>query len=128
MGSMSTAPYQEFAGRLHRALDRAKFPAERSRTGALATRYAVTRETARKWLSGLALPEMDRMIRLSTDFRVSFEWLATGRGEMAIDASFRVEEPRPNYGAAGDCARLYAWIDGMTDKQRKGLLQLLGID
>lgn len=78
------APYEQFADRLRKALDRAGFVQARGRTGALATRYAVSRETARKWLTGLALPELPRIIELARDFDVSLEWLATGRGSIPL--------------------------------------------
>ncbi|MDW2981443.1 MAG: helix-turn-helix domain-containing protein [Rhodanobacter sp.] len=77
------APYEHFASRLRKALDRTDFVPGRGRTSALAARYAVSRETARKWLTGLALPELPRIIELAKDFDVSLEWLATGRGPIA---------------------------------------------
>lgn len=126
LSPMPTAPYQEFAGRLHKALDRARFPADRARTGALANRYAVTRETARKWLAGLALPELERMITLATDFRVAFEWLATGRGTPDVDTGKVVREITGTYGD-DTLQKLHAWLDTLTDEQRKGLIQFLGI-
>jgi len=58
--SMPQPPHAEFARRLHRALDTSGFAAGRRRTGALSEYYGVSRETARKWLGGLALPELDR--------------------------------------------------------------------
>lgn len=79
-----TAPYEHFADRLRKALDRTGFEQGRGRTGALADRYAVSRETARKWLTGLALPELSRIIELARDFDVSLEWLATGRGPIPL--------------------------------------------
>lgn len=78
------APYKEFADRLRQMLDRARFEEGRGRTSALADRYAVSRETARKWLAGLALPELARIIELAKDFDASFEWLATGRGQIYL--------------------------------------------
>lgn len=78
------APYQEFAERLRQMLDRARFEEGRKRNGALADRYAVSRETTRKWLTGLALPELARIIELAKDFDASFEWLATGRGHIQM--------------------------------------------
>ncbi|KZC22888.1 DNA-binding protein [Rhodanobacter thiooxydans] len=77
------APYEHFASRLRKALDQAGFVPGRGRTSTLATRYAVSRETARKWLTGLALPELPRIIELAKDFDVNLEWLATGRGPAA---------------------------------------------
>jgi hypothetical protein len=127
---MPTAPYQEFAGRLHKALDRARFPADRARTGALANRYAVTRETARKWLAGLALPELERMITLATEFRVSFEWLATGRGSPDLDVGANddkvLREHRAFYAADDTLAVLHDWLKGLTVEQRKALLVVIG--
>lgn len=78
------APYEDFADRLRKALDRAGFVQGRGRTSALADRYAVSRETARKWLTGLALPELPRIIELAKEFGVSLEWLATGRGPVPL--------------------------------------------
>ena len=78
------APYEKFADRLRQMLDRARFEEGRGRTGALADRYAVSRETARKWLTGLTLPELARIIELAKDFDASFEWLATGRGQVHL--------------------------------------------
>lgn len=130
LSPMPTAPYQEFAGRLHKALDRARFPADRARTGALANRYAVTRETARKWLAGLALPELERMITLATDFRVAFEWLATGRGTQDVDPGVGtavLREPTGHYVTDDTLAKLHSWLDGLTAEQREGLVKFLGI-
>lgn len=130
LSPMPTAPYQEFAGRLHKALDRARFPADRARTGALANRYAVTRETARKWLAGLALPELERMITLATEFRVSFEWLATGRGSPDLDAGASgdkvLRENRAPYATDDTLAVLHDWLNGLTVEQRKALLVVIG--
>lgn len=78
------APYENFADRLRKALDRAGFVQGRGRTSALADRYAVSRETARKWLTGLALPELPRIIELAKDFDASLEWLTTGRGPIPL--------------------------------------------
>jgi transcriptional regulator with XRE-family HTH domain len=78
------APYEDFANRLRKALDRTGFVQGRGRTSALADRYAVSREAARKWLTGLALPELPRIIELAKDFDISLEWLATGRGPMPL--------------------------------------------
>jgi transcriptional regulator with XRE-family HTH domain len=81
------APYEHFAGRLRKALDRTDFTPGRGRTSALSARYAVSRETARKWLTGLALPELPRIIELAKDFDVNLEWLATGRGPITPGVS-----------------------------------------
>ncbi len=66
-------------------------------------KYAVSRETTRKWLLGLALPELPRIIELAQDTGTNLEWLATGRGDMRIDANV-VREPAGVYGHVGSRA------------------------
>ncbi len=103
------APYEDFADRLRQTLDRAHFVSGRKRTGTLADRYALTGESVRKWLTGLALPELPRLIELAKDFNVSFEWLATGRGQPQLG----VQEISPDY------QRLTAHEGRMLDAFRK---------
>lgn len=117
------APYEAFARRLHQALDFAGFDRGRSRTGKLAALYEVSRETSRKWLSGLALPELERLIALAVQAGVSFEWLATGRG--CIDGKFRVaDEVSTPYGDK-DTMRLIGVVKQMQPERRRALLVVL---
>ena len=116
------APYEGFARRLHQALDFAGFDRGRSRTGKLAAQYEVSRETSRKWLNGMALPELDRMIGLSVQTGVSFEWLATGRGEMG--GTFKVSEDVGPYGDK-DTLRLIGVVRQMSPVRRSALLTVL---
>ena len=90
MAGVMATPAEDFARRLHWALDQARFERGRGRASALAERYAVSRQTSRKWLSGLALPELARLMEIANDFQVSFDWLATGRGDSAAK---RLQEP-----------------------------------
>lgn len=123
------APHEEFAGRLRKALDAVNFPSDRARAGALADKYAVSRETTRKWLLGLALPELPRIIELAQDTRVSFEWLATGRYEIAPPASQAswgvAENPPPVYVDQGTELQLLQAFRSMSPKKQKALVQLL---
>ncbi|WP_177229302.1 helix-turn-helix transcriptional regulator [Dyella sp. OK004] len=96
----------------------------RSRTSELAAVFDVSRETARKWLNDLAMPEMERMTEMAGRFGVSFEWLATGRGapkgfHMVQDATvpYRVENREQ--------ARLIGLVGRLPRDQRKALLVLL---
>jgi hypothetical protein len=120
---MATVPHAEFARRLHRVLDASGFAVGRRRTGALAEHYDVSRETARKWLGGLALPELDRMIELATDHRASFEWLSTGRGTMK-GGPLSVRDAQEKYGDLEE-ARLMGLVRKLSRKQRRALLDLL---
>ncbi|MCD7098435.1 DNA-binding protein [Stenotrophomonas sp. MMGLT7] len=116
------APYEEFASRLRQMLDRAHFVPGRGRTSALAHRYAVSRETARKWLTGLALPELPRIIELSKDFDASFEWLATGRGHVNLS----VKEPTATYRRLSDHeGRLLDAFRSLPEAKRQLLVEFL---
>jgi transcriptional regulator with XRE-family HTH domain len=116
------APYEEFADRLRHMLDRADFAPGRGRTGTLAERYAVSRETARKWLTGLALPELARVIELAKDFDASFEWLATGRGQVQL----RVGDTTAVYRhLTSNQERLLEVFGKLPEAKRKLLLEFL---
>jgi Helix-turn-helix. len=116
------APYEDFADRLRQTLDRARFVEGRGRTGTLADRYAVSRETARKWLAGLALPELPRIIELAKDFNASFEWLATGRGQVHLG----VEEKSPVYQRLTDNeGRLLDAFRNLPEPKRQLLVEFL---
>lgn len=120
---MATAPYDDFSRRLHRALDYAGFVVGRPRTSALADEHGVSRETARKWLSGLALPELHRLIDLAVRCQVSFEWLATGRGNLK-SAMSAVAEARSGYGDQEEL-RLLGMVRKLSRKKRQALIALL---
>lgn len=84
--------------------------------------YDVSRETARKWLVGRALPELPRMINIALRSRVSFEWLATGRGTPRSPAS--VGDAQAHYGDAEE-ARLLGLMRRLPRKKRQALITLL---
>lgn len=116
------APYEEFADRLRRILDRARFEEGRGRTSALAARYAVSRETARKWLAGLTLPEFARIIELAKDFDASLEWLATGRGQIHLSMA----EKAPAYRYLTDNeSRLLNAFRNLPEPKRRLLAEFL---
>lgn len=79
-----------FSRRLNEALDGAGFAEKGSgRQVALAAKYKVSQNAVRKWLEAESIPEVSRLMQLATDFNVSFEWLATGRGDK--QAAHRVD-------------------------------------
>lgn len=118
------APYEGFARRLHQALDFVGFDRGRLRTGKLAAHYDVSRETARKWLSGLALPELERLIALSVHTAVSFEWLATGRGDMTTTRLGIRDGDHAAY-MDRDEARLIGLVRQLPPNARKAWITLL---
>jgi transcriptional regulator with XRE-family HTH domain len=122
-----TSPHAAFAQRLQLALDLAGIEKGRGRTARLAALYGVSRETARKWLGGLSLPELERMIDMATRFGVALEWLATGRGAPAPGA--HIDEPHALYSVQDrDEARLLGLIRRLPRQQRMALLTLLDRD
>lgn len=117
-------PHKDFAQRFHVALDLAGVEKGRGRTAAVARIYHVSRETARKWLTGLAMPELARLVDIAVDLGASFEWLATGRGRPeAITSSVR--EDHPVY-AQSDEARIVRLVRQLPREKRQALLTLIG--
>jgi hypothetical protein len=87
-------PKQAFSNRLHQACEGARLPV-RGRAPYLAKITDVSKEAARKWLSGDAIPAMDHVVILAQHFAVGAEWLLTGQGQPAIgDAGMLTDEER----------------------------------
>lgn len=120
---MTAGPNEAFAKRLNRTLDEAGFVVGRHRTAALAEEHEVSRETARKWLSGLALPELGRLIDIAVRYQVGVEWLATGRG--APYPASAVADAEAGYGDPEE-ARLLGLLRRLPRKKRRALIVLLG--
>lgn len=120
---MAQYPHKDFARRLHQALDFAAFPTARQRTGSVAEAYSVSRETARKWLSGLSLPELERMLEIAVKQKVSFEWLATGRGTLE-GKGLHVREQPSKYDDTEEL-RLIGLMRKLPRKKRRALIHLL---
>lgn len=118
-----SAQHEAFARRLHQALDYAGFDKGRARTGKLAAEFEVSRETARKWLVGDALPELERMIAIAVRMQVSFEWLSTGRGSISA-TGIRIGEGPATYMDRDD-AKLLGLARQLDAEARKALITLL---
>lgn len=123
MSPKASAP-SHFGQRLQQALDRTAVPPGRQRTTALANHYAVARETARLWLAGRAMPELNRLIEIADDCRVSLNWLATGRGPMLMTSSVG-EEARSYEVLSPDEQKVLKAVRKLTSSRRQGLLALL---
>jgi hypothetical protein len=118
------AASRHFGDRLQQALDRTSIPPGRQRTTALANYYAIARETARLWLAGRAMPEINRLIEIADDCRVSLHWLATGRGPMFIQPG--VGEEAKSYDVLSqEEQKLLAAFRKLSAKRRQALLALL---
>ena len=119
---MSRSPlYVAFANRLQLACDEAGVPGGRHRVTAVASHFGVTRETARLWFAGRAMPELTRLIEIATEYHCSLDWLATGRGTPS-----RVREKASAYEALSPQERrVVTAMRGLTAKRRSGLVAFL---
>lgn len=70
-----------FSRRLNRVLDETpSVPKTRGRRTWVAKRYGVSIETARKWLTGVDVPDEGNGARIATDLQISLDWLRAGIG------------------------------------------------
>ncbi|EXB27804.1 hypothetical protein J537_1040 [Acinetobacter baumannii 1437282] len=83
MNSQVDKVKDEFAKRLHKAMDMAGYPV-RGRARILSQKFQISDKGAGKWLNGEAIPETSKIPLLSVFLGISSEWLLTGLGEMTI--------------------------------------------
>lgn len=57
-----------------------KLPAQRGRATALAAKFSVTPNAAKKWLDGIGMPELSKAIEIADEANVSVTWLLQGAG------------------------------------------------
>lgn len=120
---MPRAPHKEFAERLHRAWDWVGVPTGDRRTGAVSERYKVSREAARKWSLGMAIPRDERLRTMAVQMNVSYEWLSTGRGDME-GHGLDVRET-PNKYDSPEVVRLTGLVRNLTREKQLALIVLL---
>ncbi|MFL9510762.1 hypothetical protein ACKEN5_16665 [Acinetobacter baumannii] len=77
MASQVDSVKQEFAKRLHKALDAAGYPV-RGRARILSREFNISDKGASKWLNGDAIPETSKIPHLAKFLKVNAEWLLTG--------------------------------------------------
>lgn len=75
---------KEFSDRLSQALKQSGIP-ERGSQVWLAQAMGVSQTNARKWLKGLALPEIQKIVALAKLLGIRLEWLISGSGDMVRD-------------------------------------------
>ena len=91
------------AERIHQARTRQGYSQSQ-----LASMVGVTRGACGQWERGISSPSIENLSQLAIMLDVSFEWLATGRGEMAGENA--IMEP---------AATRYGHKPGLTDEQRE---------
>lgn len=85
MASQVDSVKQEFAKRLHKALDAAGYPA-RGRARILSREFNISDKGASKWLNGDAIPETSKIPLIAQFLKIHAEWLLSGTGEMFVDS------------------------------------------
>jgi hypothetical protein len=100
--------YEAFAYRLNAALDVVPgCPNDRGRAGWLGKAMGVSTESARKWLSGLSMPDMPHMGAVARLCSVHPSWLHANLGPREVspeDSAFR--QLQSMWAALGDTQRL----------------------
>jgi transcriptional regulator with XRE-family HTH domain len=73
-----------FSSRLKEVCEDEGLP-ERGRQTALAKRFSVSQQAAKKWLSGESLPELDKVISIANWADVNVVWLLQGIGSKRVN-------------------------------------------
>lgn len=70
-----------FADRMNQVADILNIPPKgQNRQALLGKMFHVSQESARKWLAGEGMPQMEKSIEICKKANVSIEWFLTGRG------------------------------------------------
>lgn len=77
MNSQVDKVKEEFAKRLHKAMDIAGYPV-RGRARILSQKFQISDKGAGKWLNGEAIPETSKIPVLASFLDVNTEWLLSG--------------------------------------------------
>ncbi|MBU0500152.1 MAG: helix-turn-helix transcriptional regulator [Gammaproteobacteria bacterium] len=96
----------------------------------LASILGVSRGACGQWEQGVSTPSVNHMIELAKVTEVSFEWLATGRGNIEPDNQGDMNEPngldnlsgRP---ITGDLRETLIWLQKLPIDKLEAVLKLL---
>lgn len=103
---------EEFAKRLHTAMDAAGYPA-RGRARVLSQKFSVSDKGAGKWLNADAIPETSKIPLLANFLKINAEWLISGSGEMSLNEAPKnileanISEPMP---VIGKLIPVISWV------------------
>jgi len=79
MDSNLDSPRTDFAQRLVEVCEDMNLPA-RGRQTQLAKKFGVSQQAARKWLDGIAYPEIDKLVAMADWANINVNWLLQGVG------------------------------------------------
>lgn len=119
-----------FAERFSAALTHAGIPLGRDRINTVKKMFGVSREAARKWLAGDAMPKLARIQEIAQQLNVSGEWLLTGIGNMQRNVAAIEPDARGSPDEEDPIARrqrkLDMWLqlsEGLTESQLNEAIQ-----
>lgn len=94
----------------------------------LAQRLGIRRASVTQWESpGGTLPSTANLLQTAVELGVPFEWLATGRGQMRLDATEGLAFSADCIARSFDEERLLALFRGLNIRQRESLVDFLGV-
>ncbi|OQS32469.1 helix-turn-helix domain-containing protein [Chromobacterium haemolyticum] len=91
----------------------------------LASETGVNQSSVSQWEKGLTEPATNNLSRIAQVLRISYDWLATGRGDMELSytpVAASVAEPMP---VDQDLAELVALFEQLPRARRQTLLQFM---
>jgi hypothetical protein len=103
----------QFAMRVHELCDELGIPAGHGRQTILGKRFGVTPKAARKWLMGLAFPEMATAVRMCAEAQVNVNWLLQGVG------------PKKGERTDADTLRLAEGLERLPLENKQAVLEYL---
>lgn len=117
MTSQTDLVKQEFAKRLHKAMDNAGYPI-RGRARVMSKEFSISDKGAGKWLNGDAIPETSKIPLIAQFLKVNSEWLLSGSGEIDIsknktifDNNIDIKDKIETY---GKLIPVISWIEAGT--------------
>jgi transcriptional regulator with XRE-family HTH domain len=84
---MSERGLNAFAQRMAELCNDLGLPSERGRVSALARAFNVTSNAAKKWLTGVGMPELEKAVEIADRARASVTWLLQGAGPKHLPGS-----------------------------------------
>lgn len=128
MTSQTDLVKQDFAQRLHKAMDVASYPI-RGRARILSREFNVSDKGAGKWLNGDAMPETSKIPLIAQFLKVNAEWLLSGSGAMLLDSENKLlsENPIRNFKPTYNLKELGDFIEELEvlDKNKGITLEAL---
>lgn len=98
----------------------------------LATTLGVSRGACGQWEQGVSTPSVSHMAEVARVTEVSFEWLATGRGNVDVDINPDAHELNSQNSShiagrplTGDLREIIVWMQKLPEEQQYKVVKLV---